>query len=63
MFCTGWTALFLAAHKNNTEVTKFLCYSQANVDFRCEDGRTAVSVAVQTGKEGKIMEDLISFGF
>jgi ankyrin repeat protein len=47
---TGWTTLFLAAHKNNDEVAKILCYSQANVDIRCEDGKTAVSVAVQTGK-------------
>ena len=46
----GWTALSLAAHKNNAEVAKLLCDSQANVDLRCEDGRTAVAVAVQTGK-------------
>ena len=47
----GWTTLFLAAHKNNVQVAKLLCDSQANVDVRCEDGRSAVSVAVQTGRK------------
>ena len=47
----GWTTLFLAAHKNNLQVAKLLCDSQANVDIRCEDGRSAVSVAVQTGRK------------
>ena len=45
----GWTTLFLAAHKNNVEVAKLLCNAQANVDLRCVDGKTAISVAVQTG--------------
>lgn len=50
ILCTGWTTLFLAAHKSNVEVAKLLCDSQANVDLKCEDGKTAISVAVQTGK-------------
>ena len=50
MLAPGWTALFLAAHKNNFEVAQVLCNSQANVDLRCEDGKTAISVAVQTGR-------------
>ena len=46
----GWTTLFLAAHKNNVEVVKLLCQSQADVNKRCEDGKTACSIAVQTGE-------------
>ncbi|CAB4002871.1 ankyrin repeat, partial [Paramuricea clavata] len=47
----GWTTLFLAAHKSNVEVAKLLCDSQANVDLKCEDEKTAISVAVQTGRK------------
>ncbi|XP_046864470.1 uncharacterized protein LOC124458519 isoform X3 [Xenia sp. Carnegie-2017] len=46
----GWTALFLAAHKNNIKVLKLLCDSQADVDARSVDEQTAIFVAVQTGR-------------
>lgn len=50
-FYAGWTTLFLAAHKNNLEIVKLLCGSQANVDKRSEDGKTAIAIAVQTGEK------------